>query len=81
MFRPGRVRWFAAIERTALRKLKQLYLAQRLENLRAPPANRLEKLTGDRAEQWGIRINDQFDPASAGQTAQPTIWKLLITIS
>jgi proteic killer suppression protein len=28
--------------------------------LRAPPGNRLEKLKGDRAEQWSIRINDQW---------------------
>jgi proteic killer suppression protein len=28
--------------------------------LRVPPANRLEKLSGDRAGQWSIRINDQW---------------------
>lgn len=31
-----------------------------LEDLRIPPANRLEKLAGDRAGQWSIRINDQW---------------------
>jgi proteic killer suppression protein len=30
-----------------------------LNDLRVPPANRLEKLSGGRAEQWSIRINDQ----------------------
>jgi proteic killer suppression protein len=60
LFRLGRVRRFVNIERPALRKLKQLDLAQRIEDMRAPPANRLEKLSGDRAGQWSIRINDQF---------------------
>jgi proteic killer suppression protein len=60
LFRLGRVRRFVNIERAALRKLKQLDLARRIEDMRAPPANRLEKLSGDRAGQWSVRINDQF---------------------
>jgi toxin HigB-1 len=60
LFRLGRVRRFVNIERGALRKLKQLDLARRIEDMRAPPANRLEKLAGDRAGQWSVRINDQF---------------------
>ncbi len=60
LFRLGRVRRFVNIERPALRKLKQLDLARRIEDMRAPPANRLEKLSGDRTGQWSIRINDQF---------------------
>ena len=55
-----RVARFANIERPALRKLKQIDLARRIEDLRAPPANRLEQLKGDRAGQWSIRVNDQF---------------------
>ena len=55
-----RVTRFANIERPALRKLKQIDLARRIEDLRAPPANRLEQLKGDRAGQWSIRINDPF---------------------
>jgi proteic killer suppression protein len=51
---------FANIERPALRNLKQLDLAKRIEDLRAPPANRLEQLKGDRAGQWSRRVNDQF---------------------
>lgn len=51
---------FANIERPALRKLKQLDLARRLDDLRAPPGNRLEPLKGGRAGTWSIRINDQF---------------------
>lgn len=50
----------ANIERSALRKLKQIDLARRIEDLRVPPANRLEQLKGDRAGQWSIRVNDQF---------------------
>jgi len=60
LFRLGRVRRFVNIERPALRKLKQLDLARRIEDMRAPPANRLEKLSGDRAGQWSVRVNDQF---------------------
>jgi len=45
---------------TAKRKLDQLNQAHLLEDLRAPPANNLEKLKGDRAGQWSIRINDQY---------------------
>ena len=51
LFRLGRVRRFINIERPALRKLKQLNLARHLEDLRAPPANRLEKLSGNRVGQ------------------------------
>lgn len=51
---------FANIERPALRKLKQLELARRIDDLRAPPGNRLEPLKGDRTGQWSIRVNDQF---------------------
>ena len=51
---------FQAFERVARRKLRQLEIAQRLEDLRVPPGNRLELLQGDRAGQHSIRINDQF---------------------
>ena len=60
LFELRRVARFANIERSALRKLKQIDLARRIEDLRAPPANRLEQLRGDRAGQWSIRVNDQF---------------------
>jgi toxin HigB-1 len=46
--------------RPVLRKLKQLDRVRRSEDLRAPPANRLEQLKGARAGQWGTRVNDQF---------------------
>ena len=38
----------------------QLEIADCLDDLRIPPANRLEKLSGDRAGQYSIRINDQW---------------------
>jgi proteic killer suppression protein len=60
LFGLRRVARFANIERPALRKLKLLELARRIEDLRVPPANRLEQLKGDRAGQWSIRVNDQF---------------------
>ncbi len=60
LFHLRRAARFANIERPALRKLKQLDLAKRIEDLRAPPANRLEQLKGDRAGQWSLRVNDQF---------------------
>ena len=60
LFGLRRVARFSSIERPALRKLKQLDLARRIEDMRAPPANRLEKLKGNRIDQWSIRVNDQF---------------------
>ncbi len=48
------------IQKTALRKLRMLNNAKRLEDLAIPPANRLEALRRDRAGQHAIRINDQW---------------------
>jgi toxin HigB-1 len=44
----------------ARRKLDQLSVAHCLDDLRTPPANRLEALKGDRKGQFSIRVNDQF---------------------
>jgi len=55
-----RVRRFVNIESVARRKLRQLQIAGRLADLRVPPGNRLEALTGDRAGQHSLRVNDQF---------------------
>lgn len=54
------VRRFANIAAVARRKLRQLEIAARLDDLRVPPGNRLEALKGDRAGQHSIRVNDQF---------------------
>ncbi|NJL55979.1 type II toxin-antitoxin system RelE/ParE family toxin [bacterium] len=48
------------IQQVALRKLRMLNRAETLQDLRVPPANRLERLSGDRAGQYSIRINDQW---------------------
>jgi proteic killer suppression protein len=55
-----RVKRFQAIESVARRKLRQLQIAGRLDDLRVPPGNRIEALKGDRAGQHSIRVNDQF---------------------
>lgn len=48
------------IQQVALRKLRMLSNAVSLNDLRLPPANRLEKLSGKRDGQYSIRINDQW---------------------
>ena len=48
------------IQQVALRKLKMLHRSKTLADLRVPPANRLERLKGDREGQYSIRINDQW---------------------
>ena len=48
------------LQRAAQRKLRLLNAASELASLRVPPGNRLEKLSGDRAGQHSIRINDQY---------------------
>ncbi len=48
------------IQKTARRKLLYLYEADNLQDLLAPPGNKLEKLHGNRAGQYSIRINDQW---------------------
>ncbi len=49
-----------SIQRVALRKLIMINNAKDLNDLRIPPANHLEKLSGDRNGQYSIRINDQY---------------------
>jgi toxin HigB-1 len=44
----------------AVRKLDQVDSAESLDDLRIPPGNRLEALSGDRAGQFSVRINDQY---------------------
>jgi proteic killer suppression protein len=48
------------IQQVALRKLRMINNAVSLNDLRVPPANRLEKLIGDRMGQHSVRINDQW---------------------
>jgi proteic killer suppression protein len=55
-----RVGRFVRIEAVARRKLRQLEIAGRLEDLRVPLGNRLEALKRERVGQHSIRLNDQF---------------------
>ena len=48
------------IQQRVLRKLFMMDKAQTLEDLRIPPENRLESLTGERTGQYSIRVNDQW---------------------
>ena len=48
------------IETAARRKLRQLEIAGRLDDLKVPPGNRLEPLKGRRTGKFSIRINDQW---------------------
>ncbi len=49
-----------SIQQVARRKLRMLNNAQTLDDLKAPPANRLEALKGDRRGEYSIRINQQW---------------------
>lgn len=54
------VKRFVNISNVARRKLRQLEIANQLEDLRVPPGNHFEMLNGDRSGQHSIRINDQW---------------------
>ena len=54
------VKEFEGFARRAKRKLEALHAAARLEDLRVPPSNRLEKLKGDLKEFHSIQIDDQW---------------------
>ncbi|MFB7876128.1 type II toxin-antitoxin system RelE/ParE family toxin [Nocardia sp. NPDC056064] len=60
-----------SVQKVALRKLTMLHAATQLDDLRAPPANRLEKLKGDREGQHSIRINDQWRICFVWESAGP----------
>ena len=60
LFERKLVKRFGAIERQARIKLAMLDAAAALQDLRVPPGNRLEALSGDRAGQHSIRINKQW---------------------
>lgn len=60
LFETGKTRRWSDIKAVAIRKLTQLEAATTLAFLRSPPGNRLEALSGSRAGQHSIRINDQW---------------------
>ena len=55
-----RVKRFVNIANVARRKLRQLEIANRIDDLKVPPGNHLEALKGDRSGQHSIRINSQW---------------------
>ncbi|HEU4773786.1 MAG TPA: type II toxin-antitoxin system RelE/ParE family toxin [Lysobacter sp.] len=59
-FNGSTVKKFEIFQKVAMRKLAMLDAAKALNDLRVPPANRLELLRGDREGQHSIRVNDQF---------------------
>jgi len=60
LFQGSCPRRFRAIQAQAERKLQMLDAATDIRDLRSPPGNRLEKLSGERSDQWSIRINQQW---------------------
>jgi proteic killer suppression protein len=61
LWRTGKSRRIpASLRKSAARKLMILNAALAVENLRVPPGNHLEALTGDRKGQYSIRVNDQY---------------------
>lgn len=60
LFNDRDIRRFRSIERVARRRLLYLHRANKLQDLRVPPGNRLEALKGNRKGQYSIRVNDQW---------------------
>ena len=56
----GKSRKFGNLAKVAVRKLQMLDFAVRLEDLRVPAGNRLERLHGDREGKFSIRVNEQY---------------------
>jgi len=60
LYNRRRTKRFHSVERVALRKLAMVDAATKLQDLAAPPGNRLEALHSDREGQHSIRINDRW---------------------
>jgi proteic killer suppression protein len=60
LFETGKTRRFSSIKAVAERKLIMLEVAESLEDLKSPPGNRLEPLTGDSEGHHSVRINKQW---------------------
>ena len=67
----ARVKEFESFTPQAQRRLTYLNEANRLSDLRALPSNRFESLSGDRAGQYSIRINDQWRVCFRWEPRQP----------
>lgn len=53
-------RYSVELQRAALRKILHVHAAAKLEDLKVPPGNRLEKLKGKDSDKYSIRVNDQW---------------------
>jgi proteic killer suppression protein len=71
LFNDEVVRDFQGFARVAKRKLVAIDAASRLDDLRIPPSNRLEKLVGDLKDFHSIRINDQWGIIFRWQEGEP----------
>jgi toxin HigB-1 len=61
LYAKGKAKKFPAdVSKGAARKLEYVDLAEKIDDLRVPPGNRLHSLTGDRKGQYSISINDQW---------------------
>lgn len=61
VFNRQRVKRFSlSVQKVAQRKLDLIEAAEVIDDLRIPPGNRLEKLSGDRKGQYSIRVNNQW---------------------
>ncbi len=60
VYKTGKSRKFGNIARVAARRLGDLDFAIKLDDLKNPPGNRLEKLKGSRVGQYSLWINDQY---------------------
>ena len=60
LFERGESRRWSSIARVAVRKLVQIDSVTSIDELNAPPGNRLEALKGDRSGQHSIRVSDRW---------------------
>ena len=73
IFKRQRVKRFSlSIQKLAQRKLDLIDAADLIEDLRTPPGNRLEKLTGNRKGQYSIRVNDPWRICFRWRSGQAT---------
>lgn len=73
IFRRQRVKRFSlSIQKLAQRKLDLIDGADLIDDLRTPPGNRLEKLSGNRKDQYSIRVNDQWRICFRWKSGQAT---------
>lgn len=73
IFKRQRVKRFSlSLQKLAQRKLDLIDGADLIEDLRTPPGNRLEKLSGNRKGQYSIRVNDQWRIGFRWESGQAT---------